>query len=53
MKDVPGWVVGTYFGDPIYKSRPAGEWHDVTLNEYFAHCNVMDLNHHVNLHKYL
>jgi len=33
MANVPGWVVGTYYGNPIYKSRPADEWHDVTLNE--------------------
>ncbi|CAL8092661.1 unnamed protein product [Orchesella dallaii] len=37
MKDVPGWVVGTYWGEPIYQTRPENEWHEIQVTEYMAH----------------
>ncbi|CAG7719131.1 unnamed protein product [Allacma fusca] len=53
MKDVPGWEVGTYYGDKIYWTRPDNEWHDITTNEYFVHAYKSDLNYHCNFFKYL
>ena len=26
MKDVPGWVTGTYFGEPTYFTTAGGWW---------------------------
>lgn len=37
MKNVPGWVVGTYYGEPIYKTKPKdhfdeGSWDDLCVH---------------------
>ena len=37
MKNVPGWVVGTWYGEKIYKTKPddyldEGTWHDLTVH---------------------
>jgi len=45
MKGVPGWVVGTYWGEPIYHTRPENEWHDILPSEYFSH----SANYHYRL----
>lgn len=37
MKDVPGWVVGTWYGEPIFKTRPKDEWRVPSIQEYYAH----------------
>ena len=42
MKDVPGWEVGTYYGDKIFHTLDEDEWFDVTPDEYFAHARMMD-----------
>jgi len=52
MANVPGWVVGTLFGEEIYKSRPKDEWHDVKINEYYAHASYGDLNRYLDTSKY-
>lgn len=36
MANVPGWKVGTWFGEPIYKTRPKEEWIDPTMEEFYA-----------------
>lgn len=38
MKNVPGWKVGTWFGEPIYKTRPNDEWHDPIIQDFYGHC---------------
>ncbi|XP_067935308.1 NADH dehydrogenase [ubiquinone] 1 alpha subcomplex subunit 13-like [Watersipora subatra] len=35
MKDVPGWVPGTFYGTPIYYRK--GVWDDLSIEEYYAH----------------
>ena len=35
MKDVPGWIPGTYYGTPIFYRK--GIWHDPSYDEYYAH----------------
>ncbi|XP_015172034.1 PREDICTED: NADH dehydrogenase [ubiquinone] 1 alpha subcomplex subunit 13 [Polistes dominula] len=37
MKDYPGWKVGTYFGEPIYKTIPEDAFVEPDSFEYFAH----------------
>jgi len=53
MKDVPGWVTGTYWGEPIYFTRPADEWHDISDREYWAHSPDWKYNFSRNFYKYL
>ncbi len=44
MKDVPGWVTGTWFGEPIYKSNPNfDEWIQPSHLEVYAHVKRRDL----------
>ncbi|KAH9376962.1 hypothetical protein HPB48_002723 [Haemaphysalis longicornis] len=37
MKNVPGWAVGTYFGEPIYKTVSPNHHVDPIPEEYYAH----------------
>jgi hypothetical protein len=36
MKDVPGWVTGTWYGEPVYFTM-GDKWWDPTQFEFFAH----------------
>ncbi|XP_011308896.1 NADH dehydrogenase [ubiquinone] 1 alpha subcomplex subunit 13 [Fopius arisanus] len=42
MKDYPGWVVGTYFGEPIYENMDPTEFITPTFHEYAIHGNPYD-----------
>jgi NADH dehydrogenase (ubiquinone) 1 alpha subcomplex subunit 13 len=53
MANVPGWEVGTLYGKPIFKTRPADEWHDPTTTEYFIHNSELELHKHTLLQKLL
>jgi NADH dehydrogenase (ubiquinone) 1 alpha subcomplex subunit 13 len=51
MKNVPGWVVGTYFGEPIYKTKPKDYLHEGTWDEFNVHAtnwNRWKRNEHHN-----
>jgi hypothetical protein len=37
MKDHPGWVVGTLYGEPIYKTIEKDELPDIKLFTMYAH----------------
>jgi len=37
MANVEGWKVGTWFGEPIYKTLPADTFHDPTFHEFYCH----------------
>lgn len=39
MEDYPGWVVGTYFGEPVYKGEPKDKLFEPSFHEFVAHCN--------------
>jgi hypothetical protein len=39
MADVPGWEVGTYYGEKVYKSLPDDAWVQPSLQEYYAHAS--------------
>lgn len=37
MANVPGWKVGTWFGEPVYKTLQPGEWVDPGYYEFYCH----------------
>lgn len=39
MKNVEGWKVGTWFGEPIYKTLPKDTLVDPIFKEYYAHAS--------------
>lgn len=39
MANVPGWKVGTWFGEPVYKTVSKGEWLDPSFFEFYCHTN--------------
>lgn len=39
MADVPGWVVGTWYGEPIYTTRPKTEWINPIMEEFYVHAD--------------
>lgn len=45
MKDHKGWIVGTLYGEPVYKTRPKGELPIMPANEYAAHVNLDTWNY--------
>lgn len=42
MANVEGWEVGTYYGQPVYKSRPADELIEPTFAEYYVHADLKE-----------
>lgn len=47
MKDVPGWVTGTWFGEPLFKTNAnLDKWIQPTIYEIYAHTRSRDLNKH-------
>jgi len=42
MKNVPGWEVGTWFGEPIYKTIDENEWEEPDDREYYIHTDFSD-----------
>ncbi|CAG0883945.1 unnamed protein product [Cyprideis torosa] len=40
MKDYPGgWEVGTWKGEPVYKTVPEDSWRDINIEEYYVHAD--------------
>lgn len=39
MENVPGWKVGTWYGEPIYKTLPKNAWVDPHYYEFYVHCD--------------
>lgn len=39
MANVPGWEVGTWYGEPIYKTLPKDAWVDVHYDEFYVHAD--------------
>jgi len=48
MKDVPGWVVGTWYGERIYKTIGRQDWEHPWVEELYAHGDKSDANCLVN-----
>jgi NADH dehydrogenase (ubiquinone) 1 alpha subcomplex subunit 13 len=48
MKDVPGWVTGTWFGKPIYKTNPNQDtWIEPTFVDMYPHTRHRDMLKHI------
>lgn len=52
MKNVPGWVVGTYFGEPIYKTKPKDYLHEGTWDEFNAHASWWNIALRSDFHQW-
>ncbi|KAA0189857.1 hypothetical protein HAZT_HAZT007620 [Hyalella azteca] len=50
MKNVEGWEVGTYMGEPIYKTIDEDGWHEPKKFEYFEHSDPMYLRTFADCH---
>ncbi|XP_022920790.1 NADH dehydrogenase [ubiquinone] 1 alpha subcomplex subunit 13 [Onthophagus taurus] len=50
MKNVDGWVVGTLYGEPIYKDDK-GELIEPRLQDYYVHANAKDFLRRADLSK--
>jgi hypothetical protein len=46
MKNVPEWEVGTYFREPIYRTKE-NEYVNPPHNEFFAHASKYDITDRV------
>lgn len=42
MKDYPGWVAGTYFGEPVYHGEPEDKLIEPCYKEYTVHASFKD-----------
>ncbi|CAH2049507.1 unnamed protein product, partial [Iphiclides podalirius] len=42
MRDVPGWEVGTYYGERVYKLIPPDTLVEPIFHEYYAHSSPSD-----------
>ena len=50
MKDVPGWVTGTWFGEPLFKTNASLDtWVEPTSLEIYAHTRMRDMDRQVNV----
>ncbi|XP_043286503.1 NADH dehydrogenase [ubiquinone] 1 alpha subcomplex subunit 13 [Venturia canescens] len=53
MKDYPGWEVGTYFGEPIYKTVPEDTFIVPQLNEYAVHAPKYGITYQRAIHRHM
>lgn len=50
MADVKGWKVGTWFGEPVYKTTSGMDvLNDPIFKEFYAHCGYADYAKRANL----
>lgn len=50
MKNVEGWKVGTWYGEPIYKTgKPDDPLFQPTLYEYYIHAPYKDIARRANM----
>lgn len=42
MKNVEGWKVGTYYGEPIYKSISKDQYLEPRLEDVYGHSSYKD-----------
>lgn len=43
MANVEGWKVGTWYGEPIYKTKPKDYLVEPRLTEFYVHADLKDL----------
>ncbi|XP_063704584.1 NADH dehydrogenase [ubiquinone] 1 alpha subcomplex subunit 13 [Culicoides brevitarsis] len=49
MKNVKGWEVGTWYGEPVYKLLPKDTLVDPHFSDFYAHCERKHLMRRYNL----
>lgn len=47
MKDHPGWIVGTLYGEPLFKTIGKNEMPDLGLVSFYAHRPYKSVFEHV------
>jgi NADH dehydrogenase (ubiquinone) 1 alpha subcomplex subunit 13 len=48
MKNVPGWVVGTWYGEPIYKTKPKDYFDEGTWDDLNVHASAWESDKRTN-----
>jgi NADH dehydrogenase (ubiquinone) 1 alpha subcomplex subunit 13 len=48
MANVPGWEVGTWYGDPVYKTLPPDTLVTPHIDEFYVHAPDRELKRRVN-----
>lgn len=43
MKDVKGWEVGTWYGEPVFKTVPKDKFLDPSFQEFYVHSSYKDM----------
>lgn len=49
MANVPGWEVGTWYGEPVYKLLPKDTLVDPHFKEFYAHTDYKHLSRRYHL----
>lgn len=49
MKNVEGWEVGTWYGEPIFKTLPKDKFIDPTFQEFYVHTSYKEIAKRKNL----
>lgn len=49
MKNVDGWVVGTYKGEPVYKTLPPDTLVKPSLNEFYVHSSYKNFSDYFDI----
>lgn len=49
MANVAGWKVGTWFGEPVFKTFKEDEWADPTMYEFYCHTDPKHFKNRVHL----
>ncbi|CAG9768858.1 unnamed protein product [Ceutorhynchus assimilis] len=49
MKNVPGWKVGTWYGEPVFVGPEADKFHNPSISEYYVHSSYKDMKKIVNM----
>lgn len=49
MKDVKGWEVGTWYGEPVFKTLPKDKLIDPTFEEFYVHSAYKDMANRKNV----
>lgn len=50
MKNVPGWVVGTWYGEPIFKTTPKDTLPDPHWQDFCAHADYKTVVNRSHFH---
>lgn len=50
MSKIEGWKVGTWYGEPIYKTKPADELFEPSFPEYYVHADLKEFKRRGLMH---